>query len=113
MNCGDVFWVNLPDRGGREQRGRRPVIIFQDMASFGSLPTVLVIPLTSSSNSLRFSATLRIDPTPNNGLATSSVAMIFQLGACDQKRVGQQLGKLDAVDLQILQGIAKKLQMLP
>lgn len=30
MNYGDIYWVNLPDQGGREQRGRRPSIIFQD-----------------------------------------------------------------------------------
>jgi hypothetical protein len=24
MNHGDVFWVNLPSRGGHEQSGRRP-----------------------------------------------------------------------------------------
>ena len=44
MIYGDIYWVDLPDRGGREQRDRRPVIIFQDIEAYGSLPTVLIIP---------------------------------------------------------------------
>ena len=60
MNHGDVFWVNLPDVGGREQRGRRPAIVWQDTHIFNSLPTVLTIPLTSRLTALRFPATVQI-----------------------------------------------------
>ncbi len=113
MNYGDVFWVDLPDRGGREQRGRRPAVIWQDTAAFARLPTVLIIPLTSRLDALRFPGSVCIDPTATNGLATASVAMVFQLGACDVRRIGQQLGKLDDADLQALQRIARELQKLP
>jgi len=43
LKLGDVHWVELPDRGGREQRGRRPAVIWQDTATFPLLPTVLII----------------------------------------------------------------------
>jgi mRNA-degrading endonuclease toxin of MazEF toxin-antitoxin module len=113
VNYGDVFWVDLPDRGGREQRGRRPAIIWQDTAAFGQLPTVVIVPLTSRLDTLRFPAAIRIDPTPENGLATASVALTFQLGACDRRRIGQQIGRLDDADLRAIQSVAKQLQRLP
>jgi mRNA-degrading endonuclease toxin of MazEF toxin-antitoxin module len=113
VNHGDVYWVDLPDRGGREQRGRRPAIIWQDTSAFVQLPTVLIIPLTSRVDALRFPATWRIDPTPANGLSNPSVALIFQLGASDIRRIQQRLGRLNDSDLQAVQTIAKQLQNLP
>lgn len=112
MNHGDVFWVALPDRGGHEQRGRRPALVWQDTETFPPVSTVLIIPFTSRLDALRFPATLRVEPTPNNGLAMTSVAMVFQLGACDLRRIGRQLGRLDDSDLQAIEGIARPLQRL-
>ena len=77
MNHGDVYWVDLPDRGGREQRGRRPAIIWQDTSAFAQLPTALIIPLTSRLDALRFPATCRIDPTPANGLSNALRCLDF------------------------------------
>jgi mRNA-degrading endonuclease toxin of MazEF toxin-antitoxin module len=54
MRYGEVFWVDLPDQGGREQRGRRPAVIWQNLEAFSGLPTILVIPLTSRLAALRF-----------------------------------------------------------
>ena len=113
MKYGEMHWVELPDRGGREQRGRRPAIIWQDTSAFVQLPTTLIIPLTSRLDALRFPATWRIDPTPTNGLSDPSVALIFQLGASDIRRIRQRLGRLNDSDLQAIQSIAKQLQRLP
>ena len=43
MRYGDLFWVELTERDGREQRGRRPALIWQNMDLFSALPTVLII----------------------------------------------------------------------
>lgn len=112
MKYGDVFWADLPDRGGREQQGRRPVVIWQDTTNF-SLPTVLVIPLTGNLSALRFPATVSVQPSATNGLSNPSVALVFQLGACDVQRLRTRLGELDAADLARLQDMAKRLQNLP
>jgi mRNA interferase MazF len=112
MNYGDIYWVDLPDRGGREQRGRRPAVIWQDTVTF-PLPTVLIIPLTGSLSARRFPGTLLIQPSPGNGLSAPSVALAFQLGACDVSRISTRLGQLDPADLTRLQDLAKRLQLLP
>ena len=57
MNVGDIHWVEFPQAGGREQQGRRPAIIMQDNVYGGSLPTTLVVPLSSAKRALRFAGT--------------------------------------------------------
>jgi mRNA-degrading endonuclease toxin of MazEF toxin-antitoxin module len=112
VKLGDVHWVELPDRGGREQSGRRPAIIWQDSSAFRHLPTTLVIPLSSQQGALRFGGTVLIQPSAENGLGVPSVALVFQLGACDIRRIGQRLGRLSQQDLATIRDIARKLQRL-
>jgi mRNA interferase MazF len=112
MQLGDVFWVDLPDRGGREQRGRRPAIIWQDTAAFPPFGVVLAIPLTSRLSALRFPATFRVEPTPQNGLSVSSAALVFQLGVSDVRRISGQVGALSDADLSAIADLARRLQGL-
>jgi mRNA interferase MazF len=112
VTLGDIHWVDLPDRGGREQRGRRPAVIWQDSTAFPRLPTVLVLPLTSRLDSQRFAATHLVQPTKQNGLSVPSVALVFQIGATDVRRIGARLGRLDPHDLNAVRDMARKLQGL-
>jgi mRNA-degrading endonuclease toxin of MazEF toxin-antitoxin module len=109
---GDIHWCTLPDRGGHEQRGHRPVIIWQDFVRFRTW-TVLVIPITSRMSSLQDPGNHLLRRTSGNGLAVDSVALIYQLGASDLKRIGPRLGRLDDPDLAAIQQMARDLQMLP
>jgi mRNA-degrading endonuclease toxin of MazEF toxin-antitoxin module len=90
MNVGDLYWVELPARGGHAQAGRRPAIIAQRPSN---LPTVLVIPLTSQQDALRFPGTVLVEITKENGLRNDSVALVFQLTAVDKRHVTNRLGK--------------------
>jgi Growth inhibitor len=112
LKLGDVHWVDLPDRGGREQRGRRPAVIWQDTAAFSGLPTILVIPLSSQQGALRFSGTALIQPSSANGLSLPSVALVFQIGACDVRRIEQRIGRLSDSDLATIRALARQLQGL-
>jgi mRNA-degrading endonuclease toxin of MazEF toxin-antitoxin module len=76
MKFGEIHWVDLPDRGGREQRGRRPAVIWQDTDSF-HLPTILIIPLTTKLDALRFGGAALIQPSPVSGLSAPSAALVF------------------------------------
>lgn len=100
MSPGEVYWCDLPRTGGREQSGRRPVIVLQDDAAFRSpSPLVVIVPLTTQLGTLRYPATLRVDPTPLNGLAASSVALVYQIRAADRVRFGPQIGALEQATL--------------
>ena len=99
MHVGDLYWVELPTRGGHAQAGRRPAIIAQALAA---LPTVLIVPLTSQLDALRFPGTVLVEASQQNGLRHNSVALVFQLTAVDKRYITEQLGKVsDAVMAQI------------
>ena len=94
MNNGDIHWVELPVAGGREQRGRRPAIVIQDEKVGEKLPTVLVVPLTSSQRALRFAGSTLIGATQETGLKNDSVALVFQALAIDRSRVDERIGSV-------------------
>jgi mRNA-degrading endonuclease toxin of MazEF toxin-antitoxin module len=98
MTVGDVFWVNFSGGAGRAQAGRRPAIIVQGTEATRRLPTVLVVPLTTREDALRFPGTVLVEPDENNGLRQPSVALVFQLTVIDRRFLDNQLGNVsDAV----------------
>ena len=109
MACGDVLLVNLPVSDGREQSGRRPAVAIQ--SDVAGEPMIIVIPVTSNLSALRFAFSVRIEPTPENGLTASSVVMVFQLRAIDKARIVRKIGQLSAADLALVE--AALWQMLP
>jgi mRNA interferase MazF len=99
MKIGDIYWVELPDAGGREQAGRRPAVIMQDDAYGYSLPTTAVLPLSSSIAALRFPGTAQIRVSENSGLRTDSVALAFQIRAIDRGRIKDKIGVVSVAEL--------------
>ena len=99
MTIGDIHWVELPDVGGREQAGRRPAIIMQDDQFAGSLPTTIVLPLSSAMAALRFPGTTRVKATKGSGLRMDSVALIFQMRAMDRARIKDKIGVVSELEL--------------
>lgn len=71
----------------------------QDDSFLAKLPTVLIVPFTSSPNATRFPGTVLVQPDGRNGLTVPSVAFVFQMRALDQRHCLRQLGVLDAAAL--------------
>lgn len=94
MILGEVRWVELAPKGGHAQEGRRPPVIVQDQKASTKLPTVLVIPLTSQLDALRFPGTVLLEADSDNGLRRASVALVFQLTAIDQRYISKRIGNL-------------------
>jgi len=115
MARGDIVTVDLPvpsDRAGHEQVGPRPAIIVQTDAADTSLPTTMVVPLTSNLSALRFPFTLRVDPSLQNGLTESSVLLVFQLRAIDKRRLGNNIGRLEQCHVRQLEAEMRRLLSL-
>jgi mRNA-degrading endonuclease toxin of MazEF toxin-antitoxin module len=96
MTVGEIRWVEMPTRGGHAQAGRRPAIIIQQTVT---LPTVLLIPLTSQQDALRFAGTILVEPDEQNGLRQPSVALVFQLTAVDKKFINARIGMVSTTAL--------------
>jgi mRNA interferase MazF len=97
MSRGDVMMIDLPVPAGRprrEQHGRRPAIAVQSDDSTG-LPTVMVVPLTSNLDALRYRHTIRVEPSARNGLSIPSVLLTFQLRAIDRIALLDTIGRLE------------------
>jgi mRNA interferase MazF len=80
---------------GHTQAGIRPAVIVQEDQPTAFLPTVLIVPFTSTRAALRFPGTLAVQPDGQNGLTAPSVALVFQLTAIDKTNLLQPLGVLD------------------
>jgi mRNA-degrading endonuclease toxin of MazEF toxin-antitoxin module len=102
MNAGDVIWVDFPPGAGRAQAGRRPAIIAQTAAASDRLPTVLLIPLTTQQDALRFPGTVLVERDDSNGLLHVSVALVFQITAVDRRFLGSQAGTISRATMELI-----------
>jgi mRNA-degrading endonuclease toxin of MazEF toxin-antitoxin module len=66
----------------------------QSAGATAKLPTILLVPLTTQLDALRFPGTALVEATTRNGLTRPSVALVFQLAAVDRMFVGQEIGTL-------------------
>ncbi len=108
MKEGDIYLVEIPLSGGREQAGLRPAIIVQAVGS-EKLPTVLIVPLTSKLKAADFPFTFIVEPDQFNNLDVASVALIFQLRAIDKKRLKNKIGKIEQAKLDLLKQSLKEI----
>ncbi|RIK41648.1 MAG: hypothetical protein DCC55_11235 [Chloroflexi bacterium] len=97
MARGDVLLVSLPVSGGREQSGRRPAVAVQ--ADLAGEPMLMVVPITSNLTALRFTFSVRVEPSTENGLTVPSVVMVFQMRAIDKARIIRKLGQMSSTDM--------------
>lgn len=100
--------VELPVLSGYEQHGTRPVIVVGDP----TLSVVLVVPLTTNHNYLKFSYTVLINSSVTSGLDKDSVALVFQLRAIDKRRFRNKIGQLSSLETKTIKKMMVKLLSL-
>src|SRR5438132_200249 len=98
MARGDVLLVTLPPSDRREQSGRRPAVAVQ--TDLAGEPMLMVAPVTSNLTALRFAFSVRVEPSPKNGLTTVSVIMVFQMRAIDKTSIIRKIGQLSKEDME-------------
>lgn len=89
MARGDVLLIQLPDSDQREEKGTRPAIAVQTDVAIS--PMLMVIPVTSLLGAKRFPFTVKLEPSAENELTLTSIAIVFQLRAIDRKRMSAKL----------------------
>ena len=71
-----MYCLSVPPSDRREQSGRRPAVAVQtDQAGE---PMLIVAPVTSNLAVLRFSFTVRVEASPENGLTLPSISWFFR-----------------------------------
>ena len=105
MNKGDICVLELPRISGKEQFGARPAIILSDTKT----GLIIIIPLTSNLETLKFPFTIRIHSSSVNGLEKDSIALAFQMRAVDKRRLKRKIGILEREYLTEIDGVIRSL----
>ena len=105
MNKGEIWLANLPQWTGREQLGVRPVLVLSEQI----INMVIIVPLTSNLNALKYPYTLKIFSSKQSGLDKDSAALLFQVKSIDKKRFLSKLGNLEQTNLSEIDNLLIKL----
>lgn len=100
----DIVWAQLDPVVGREQGGRRPVVVISGNALNGAGDMMIICPLSTAIKS--FAACPIIRKSRTNSLKEDSEALVFQLKAVSQRRVTKVLGEVTEDELgEIIEGV--------
>jgi mRNA interferase MazF len=100
---GDILWADLDPVQGREQAGRRPVLVLSQDVFNERSGTVIAVALTSQAPTAGYPLTLEIRSVP---LPKRSWVKIGQIRTLSTARLGALLGRLSPEELQaVIEGL--------
>jgi mRNA interferase MazF len=100
---GEIYWADLNPVRGREQAGRRPVLILSNDLFNRRSGTVIAVAITSQPQRAGFPLTF---PLPSDKLAKRSWVKISQIRTISVERIGKRMGSVDSDELaQIVDGL--------
>jgi mRNA interferase MazF len=100
---GDIVWANLDPTIGREQTGKRPVLILSRNVFNENSGTVIAVALTSKEQKTGFLLTLEIK---SKNLPKKSWVKISQIKTLSVERLGEKIGRVELEELeQIIEGL--------
>jgi mRNA interferase MazF len=93
---GEVFFVDLNPVRGREQAGRRPVLVVSDDA-INAQPLVVTVVVGTNAENIRrdYPTNVRV-AAADSGLPMDTVFLCFQIRALDRSRFDTLVGRLPA-----------------
>ncbi len=100
---GEIRWADLNPIRGKEQAGRRPVLVLSHDVFNERSGTVIAVALTSQPQRAGFPLTLELQ---SKGLPKKSWVKISQIRTLAVERIGQRLGKVNLEELaQVIEGL--------
>ena len=100
---GDIRWADLSPVRGREQTGRRPVLVLSQDVFNQRSGTVVAVALTSQPSRAGFPLTLEL---AGSRLPKRSWVKISQVRTLAAERIGKRLGRASAEELaQVIEGL--------
>ncbi len=96
---GDILWADLSPVRGREQVGRRPVVVISHDVFNERSGTVIAMALTSQPQRAGFPLTLEVK---TRRLPKRSWVKISQIRTLSRERLGRKIGRLEPEQLDLL-----------
>lgn len=90
---GDIFYADLGDTIGSEQKGMRPVVIIQNNIGNKFSPTVIVAAITSSMRKTSLPVHIEISAQESN-LPFESIILLEQVRTLDKSRLKYKISSL-------------------
>ena len=100
---GEIRWADLNPVHGKEQAGRRPVLVLSHDVFNERSGTVIAIALTSQPQRAGFPLTLELH---SKGIPKKSWVKISQIRTLAVERIGQRLGKVSLEEMtHVIEGL--------
>lgn len=100
---GDIYWADLEPVRGREQSGRRPVLVLSREIFNERSGTVIALAITSQSQKSGFPLSYAL---PDKLLPKPSWVKISQIRTLSTERIGKKLARLGETDVdRLLNGL--------
>ena len=96
---GDIFWANLDQILGREQAGRRPVVVVSHHVFNERSGTVIAMAITSQEQRAGFPLTLELQ---KKKLPKRSWVKISQIRTLSTTRLEKKIGRISEEELNLL-----------
>src|ERR1700681_2558524 len=96
---GDILWADLDPVQGREQAGRRPILVLSQDVFNDRSGTVIAVAITSQEPSAGFPLNLEIRTV---SLPKRSWVKISQLRTLSTERLGSHVGRLAPEELELV-----------
>jgi mRNA interferase MazF len=110
---GEVYFADLNPVRGRDQGGRRPVLIIQNDIGNHHSPVTIVAVLTSAVAERPYPTEVRLTPG-HGGLPRDAAVLLNQIKTIDKDRLVQRLGQLDTAAMhQVDEAIKISLGLVP
>lgn len=93
MRQGEIWWTDLIPTHGREQNGRRPVLIISGNLLNRYLDVVIVVPLTTQIK--RYKGNPILEPNSKNQLKSTSEALVFHVRSISKDRLLEKIGEIE------------------
>ena len=96
---GDIFWADLSPARGKEQAGRRPVLVISHEVFNKKSGTVIALAITSKEPKAGFPLTLELADAK---LPKRSWAKISQVRTMSTERLGKKIGSAVAEEMEAM-----------
>ncbi|MCA1761502.1 MAG: type II toxin-antitoxin system PemK/MazF family toxin [Cryomorphaceae bacterium] len=94
----EIWWAELNPVKGREQSGRRPVLVVSGNLLNENTDIVIVCPLTTQLK--RYHGNLILDPSKKNGLQKTSEVLTWQMRTLAKKRLVERMGHIPITEVE-------------
>ncbi len=93
----DIYWADLNPVKGKEQKGRRPVVIISGNAMNRNLGVFIICPVSSKIKN--YAGCVKLQKNKTNNLSKDSEIITFQIRTIARERMIRKIGEISDSEL--------------